>query len=125
MSYQMTSISAHSPTAADIVAGGFLDLGRDDRIAWNGMPVRSSTQESKREARRPTNLQRLREEQLLTKAELARKAGVSALTVARIESGLDCRVDTKRKIILALGLQPTDKAKVFGGGPGRRSGRFF
>jgi len=90
------------------------------------MPVRSSTREiTKREARRPNNLQRLREDQLLTKAELARKAGVSALTVARIESGLDCRVDTKRKIILALGLQPTDKAKVFGGGPSRRSGRAF
>ena len=89
------------------------------------MPVRSSTREIKREARRPNNLQRLREDQLLTKAELARKAGVSALTVARIESGLDCRVDTKRKIILALGLQPTDKAKVFGGGPSRRSGRAF
>ncbi len=65
--------------------------------------------------RAPNNVQRLREDQLLTKAELARKAGVSPLTVARIESGLDCRVDTKRKIILALGLQPADKAKVFGG----------
>jgi DNA-binding XRE family transcriptional regulator len=125
MSYHETSISAHSPTAADIAAGGFLDLGRGDRIAWKGMPVRSPTRETKREARRPNHLQRLREDQLLTKAELARKAGVSALTVARIESGLDCRVDTKRKIILALGLQPTDKAKVFGGGPSRRSGRAF
>ncbi len=68
------------------------------------------------------NLQRLREEQLLTKAELARKAGISPLTVSRIESGLDCRVDTKRKIILALGLTPSDRRKVFG--PGRvRSSR--
>lgn len=65
------------------------------------------------------NVQKLREDQLLTKAELARKAGVSALTVARIESGLDCRVDTKRKIILALGLQPQDRRKVFGDGRGR------
>ena len=60
------------------------------------------------------NVQRLREEQLLTKAELARKAGVSALTVARIESGLECRMDTQRKIILALGLTPSDRSKVFG-----------
>jgi DNA-binding XRE family transcriptional regulator len=66
--------------------------------------------------RAPNNVRRLREEQLLTKAELARKAGVSALTVARIESGLECRVDTKRKIILALGLTPSDRAKVFGDG---------
>jgi DNA-binding XRE family transcriptional regulator len=66
------------------------------------------------------NVRRLREDQLLTKAELARKAGVSALTVARIESGQQCRVDTKRKIILALGLTPSDRAKVFG--PGRKGG---
>ncbi len=67
------------------------------------------------------NVQRLREEQLLTKAELARKAGISPLTVSRIESGLDCRVDTKRKIILALGLTPSDRRKVFG--PGRSRSR--
>jgi DNA-binding XRE family transcriptional regulator len=60
------------------------------------------------------NVQRLREEQLLTKAELARKAGVSPLTVSRIESGLECRMDTQRKIILALGLTPSDRHKVFG-----------
>ncbi|MEI7704555.1 MAG: helix-turn-helix transcriptional regulator [Deltaproteobacteria bacterium] len=63
----------------------------------------------------PNNLRRLREELLLTKAELARKAGVSALTVTRVERGEECRVDTKRKIILALGMQPSDKDKVFGG----------
>ncbi len=62
----------------------------------------------------PNNVQRLREEQLLTKAELARKAGISPLTISRIENGLDCRVDTKRKIILALGLTPSDRFKVFG-----------
>jgi transcriptional regulator with XRE-family HTH domain len=67
------------------------------------------------ERRSANNVRRLREEQLLTKAELARKAGVSPLTVSRIESGLECRVDTKRKIIYALGLTPTDRAKVFGG----------
>ena len=61
------------------------------------------------------NVQRLREEQLLTKAELARKAGISPLTVARIESGLECRMDTQRKIIFALGLTPSDRFKVFGG----------
>jgi DNA-binding XRE family transcriptional regulator len=67
----------------------------------------------------PNNVQRLREEQLLTKAELARKAGISPLTISRIENGLDCRVDTKRKIIIALGLTPSDRRKVFG--PGRSS----
>ncbi|HTP30438.1 MAG TPA: helix-turn-helix transcriptional regulator [Anaeromyxobacteraceae bacterium] len=56
----------------------------------------------------------LRERQLLTKAELARKAGISPLTLARIEGGQECRVDTKRKIIFALGLKPSDKDMVFG-----------
>jgi DNA-binding XRE family transcriptional regulator len=83
------------------------------------LPNRSPTKVLER--RNANNVQRLREEQLLTKAELARKAGVSALTVARIESGMECRVDTKRKIIFALGLTPTDRAKVFGGS--RRGGR--
>jgi DNA-binding XRE family transcriptional regulator len=70
--------------------------------------------------RRPANkVRQLREDQLLTKAELARKAGISALTLSRIESGQECRVDTKRKIILALGLTPSDRAKVFGGRRGR------
>jgi ribosome-binding protein aMBF1 (putative translation factor) len=54
-----------------------------------------------------------REELLMSKAELARKAGLSALTIDRIEAGMSCRMDTKRKIILALGLKLTDKDKVF------------
>ena len=78
------------------------------------MPARSANKATNRVRRAPNNLQRLREDQLLTKAELARKAGVSPLTVARIESGLECRMDTQRKIILALGLRPADRAKVFG-----------
>ncbi len=61
------------------------------------------------------NVRKIREALLMSKAELARKAGLSALTIDRIESGYDCRVDTKRKIILALGLKLTDKDKVFAG----------
>jgi DNA-binding XRE family transcriptional regulator len=59
------------------------------------------------------SVRELREAQLLSKAELARKAGVSPLTIDRIESGMDCRMDTKRKIILALGLKLSEKEKVF------------
>ena len=58
-------------------------------------------------------VKKLREEQLISKAELARKAGLSVLTIDRVESGMDCRMDTKRKIILAMGLKLTDKDKVF------------
>lgn len=51
------------------------------------------------------NVQELREQRLLSKAELARRAGVSVLTIDRVERGAPCRLDTKRKIILALGLK--------------------
>jgi DNA-binding XRE family transcriptional regulator len=83
------------------------------------MPARPPNRMNVVARRAPNNVQRLREDQLLTKTELARKAGVSPLTVSRIESGLDCRVDTKRKIIIALGLTPSDRRKVFGDGRGR------
>jgi DNA-binding XRE family transcriptional regulator len=58
-------------------------------------------------------VKKLREDRLLSKAELARKAGISALTVDRIEAGMPCRMDTKRKIILALGMTIEEKDKVF------------
>ncbi len=59
------------------------------------------------------NLKKIRENMLLSKSELARKAGISPLTVDRIERGHTCRVDTKRKIIQALGLKVSEKNKVF------------
>ena len=55
----------------------------------------------------------IRESKLMSKSELARKAGVSVLTIGRIERGECCRVDTMRKIILALGYSIEDKEKVF------------
>ena len=51
---------------------------------------------------------------MMSKAELARKAGLSTLTIDRVEAGRPCRLDTKRKILLALGLKVTDKDRVFG-----------
>ena len=59
------------------------------------------------------DVKKIREAQLLSKAELARKAGVSPLTIDRIEKGKDCRMETKRKIILALGYKLTEKDKIF------------
>lgn len=58
-------------------------------------------------------VRKIREELLMSKAELARKAGVSSLTIDRIERGKSCRMETKRKIILALGYDLSDKGKVF------------
>ena len=60
------------------------------------------------------NVQRFREAQMMSKAELARKAGLSTLTIDRVEAGRACRLDTKRKILLALGLRILDKDRVFG-----------
>ena len=60
-----------------------------------------------------TTVRKIREELLLSKAELARKASVSPLTIDRIEKGKDCRMETKRKIILALGYKLSDKEKIF------------
>ena len=65
------------------------------------------------EGERRNHVAHLRQERLLSKAELARRAGVSVLTIDRVEKGAPCRLDTKRKIILALGLKVTDKDQVF------------
>lgn len=68
---------------------------------------------SSRTATLANSVQERREALLLSKAELARKAGVSALTIDRVEKGSDCRMDTKRKILLALGLKLSDRKAVF------------
>ncbi len=60
------------------------------------------------------NVQRFREALMMSKAELARRAGLSTLTIDRIESGRTCRLDTKRRILMALGMRVADRDKVFG-----------
>ena len=60
------------------------------------------------------NVQRFREALMMSKAELARKAGLSTLTIDRVEAGRPCRLDTKRKVLVALGLRVSDKDRVFG-----------
>lgn len=63
---------------------------------------------------KPNSLKKFREAQCLSQAELARRANLSALTIARIEKGFGCRMSTKRKILEALGLSLADRIKVFG-----------
>ena len=60
------------------------------------------------------NVRKIREALMMSKAELARKAGLSTLTVDRVEAGKECRLDTKRKILHALGLKVSDRDSVFG-----------
>lgn len=62
---------------------------------------------------RPNNVRKIRESKMMSKAELARKTGLSVQTIDRVEKGHYCRLDTKRKILLALGLDLDDRSGVF------------
>jgi DNA-binding XRE family transcriptional regulator len=57
----------------------------------------------------------LREDRLMTQAQLAKKARVALRTIHSVEKGMNCRMDTKRKILLALGLRFEDKDQVWPG----------
>ena len=59
------------------------------------------------------SVKKMREEKMLSKTELARLAGISLLTLNRIEEGKDCRMATMRKILLALGLSIEQKQTLF------------
>jgi DNA-binding XRE family transcriptional regulator len=48
-------------------------------------------------------LKEIRESMMMSKAELARKTNISPTTITRIENGMPCRMETQRKIVLALG----------------------
>lgn len=68
---------------------------------------------------RGNRVRELRENRLMTQAQLAKKAKVALRTIHSVEKGMNCRMDTKRKILLALGLRFEDKDHVFP--PKRRS----
>jgi len=59
------------------------------------------------------SVRQIRESMMMSKSELARKANVTVQTIDRIEKGKPCRLDTKRKIILALGYDLGDRKKIF------------
>lgn len=61
----------------------------------------------------PNEVKVFRENLMMSKAELARKAGISVQTLNRIERGEVCRVDTQRKILEALNLRVDEKDKIF------------
>ena len=58
------------------------------------------------------SVRQIREAKMMSKAELARKADVTVQTIDRIEKGNECRLDTKRKIILALGYKLADRTRI-------------
>jgi predicted transcriptional regulator len=69
--------------------------------------------QSKKVRRKVNNVRSLREAMMISKAELARRAEVSVPTIDRVERGYACRMDTKRKIIIALGMSLDERDKVF------------
>ena len=69
---------------------------------------------NKKSGNKPNNVRKIRIERMMSKAELARRANLSVLTIDRVEKGFGCRMDTKRKILEALGLRLADRVRVFG-----------
>jgi DNA-binding XRE family transcriptional regulator len=59
------------------------------------------------------NLKDIRESKMIGKTELAKMAGISRLTVDRIEKGFPCRIVSQRKIILTLRLKLSQRRRVF------------
>lgn len=74
----------------------------------------SARKRNRKKGRHPNNVRKIRIERMMSKAELARRANLSVLTIDRVEKGFGCRMDTKRKILEALGLSLADRVRVFG-----------
>ena len=58
-------------------------------------------------------LREIRESLMISKAELARKANIAPATITRIEDCMPCRMETQRRIVLALGYKISDSDKIF------------
>lgn len=51
------------------------------------------------------NLETYREQRLISRAEMARKTGLSPLTINKLEGGRSCRPDTAKKILESLDIE--------------------
>ncbi|UCG05099.1 MAG: helix-turn-helix transcriptional regulator [Desulfobacterales bacterium] len=58
-------------------------------------------------------VKKIREKRMMSKAELARRSGVSLNTIIRMERNLPCRIESKRKILLGLGYDISRKDEIF------------
>jgi len=63
--------------------------------------------------RQKNSVRKIRESKMMSKAELARKTGLSVQTIDRVEKGYFCRLDTKRKILVALEMDLEGRDSVF------------
>ncbi len=102
------SPSLNHGSGAENAPGEVLDSVTSTEVRANGKVGAKS-----RAGTQPNNVRKLRQSAMMSKAELARRAGVSPLTIDRVESGCPCRMDTKRKILEALGLSPSARAEVW------------
>lgn len=105
--------SSSRSTGPTDVPGGSAPADEGEGAAGDSSAERGS-RPPKGAGTHPNNVRRLRIERMMSKAELARRANVSVLTIDRVEKGFGCRMDTKRKILEALGLTLTDRVRVFG-----------
>jgi len=90
------------------------DSGARNREREGREQAREKTPKGTKNSVRKNRLRETRIEKMMSKAELARRANLSVLTIDRVEKGLGCRMDTKRKILEALGMSLADRVRVFG-----------
>lgn len=64
-------------------------------------------------SRRRNRVRELRIDKLMTQAALARKSRLSMRTIGSVEKGMNCRISTKRKILLGLGIPFEQQGAVF------------
>lgn len=86
----------------------------DEEDAPKGASKKKGTKAGTGRGPHINNVRKLRIERMMSKAELARRANLSVLTIDRVEKGFGCRMDSKRKILEALGLSLADRVRVFG-----------
>jgi DNA-binding XRE family transcriptional regulator len=107
-------VAAEVGEVAEVGEGREVEGDGEAQAAANKRSRRASGASRPKGGEQPNNVRKLRQAAMMSKAELARRAGVSPLTIDRVESGCPCRMDTKRKILEALGLSPSAREQVFG-----------
>jgi DNA-binding XRE family transcriptional regulator len=107
------SDASKSESQKEAHRSGAEPAARPARHVADSREVAVTKPKAKKSARR-NRLRETRIEKMMSKAELARRANLSVLTIDRVEKGLGCRMDTKRKILEALGLSLADRVRVFG-----------
>ncbi len=107
---ESTAATAPTPAPADVETSSDGSGSASPNRRASGAKARKTRPKA---GTHPNNVKKLRQRAMMSKAELARRAGVSPLTIDRVESGCPCRMDTKRKILEALGLSPSVAQEVF------------